>query len=71
MRRLLAGGGKFTFAELYAGVQRGGPATKFALRSALAKAREAGVVKFDGEKYALGPKREKAATPGGAAAKES
>lgn len=55
MKKILATGRKLSFGELYQGVLRGGPATKFAVRSALGKARQKGTIKFDGEQYFMAP----------------
>lgn len=46
-----AAGRRVTFRELYEGVLRGGPATKFALKAYTIKARDAGQLDFDGKTY--------------------
>ena len=38
-----------------AAVEKGGPATKFAVKSALVYGRKGGVYAFDGERYSLAP----------------
>lgn len=44
-------GRRVTFGELYEGVLRGGPASKFALKSYTIKARQLGLLDFDGKTY--------------------
>lgn len=63
MRGALEGGPK-SFGELWTAVEMAG-GTKFALRSALGKARERGEVSFDGQVYREGgtPKTKKPAGP--------
>lgn len=51
VKRVLAAGKKLGFAEILQGVLARGPATKFAVRSALSKAREKGLVKFEDGVY--------------------
>lgn len=65
VKNLLAGGKRMEFGELYEAVSRVGPATKFAVRSALSKGRERGDIGFAGGKYyAKGrPGRPKTETP--------
>lgn len=54
VKKLLASGRPLTFSEVHQGVLKAGPASKFAVRSALGKARARGVVRFDGVRYSMG-----------------
>jgi hypothetical protein len=62
VKRLLATGRRMTFGEMFTAVLKGGPATKFAVRSALSKGRERGTIQYDGEVYFMSapPERKKA-----------
>lgn len=55
VKKALAELGTVAFGELYEGVLASGPATKFAVRSALQKFRSADEVAFDGVRYTLAP----------------
>lgn len=58
VKRLLAAGRKLSFGDIHKGVLVRGPATKFAVRSALGKAREKGVIRFaDGLYWMTGNKK--------------
>lgn len=63
MRAALAGGPK-GFGELWAAVELAG-GSKFALRSALGKARDRGEVEFNGQVYAASDGTPKARKPTG------